>query len=161
MADIFTTAKRSEIMSKIRGHGNRATEAVFIKILRMNRIVGWRRQANIFGKPDFVFMRPRIAVFIDGCFWHGCPKHSSQPTSNHAFWKNKIKKNKDRDRLVTRTLKRSGWRVIRIWQHDLVRKREEYCAKRIIQALESSTPVALAKSRTFRVVAAEFNTPAA
>ena len=60
-----------------------------------------------------------VAVFVDGCFWHGCPKHSTVPATNRAFWKRKLTANKLRDRLVSRTLRRMGWRVVRIWEHDL------------------------------------------
>jgi len=70
-------------------------------------------------RPDFVFRRARLALFVDGCFWHGCPQHGTQPKGNAAFWRRKFSRNKKRDRLVTRTLRKSGWRVIRIWEHTL------------------------------------------
>ena len=68
---------------------------------------------------DIVFTRPRVAVFIDGCFWHGCPKHATKPKNNQEFWRRKLSANKTRDSLVTRTLRRSGWRVWRVWEHTL------------------------------------------
>ena len=71
------------------------------------------------GRPDFVFPRQRLAVFVDGCFWHGCPKHSNMPANNRAFWMKKLTGNQTRDRLVTRTLRKNGWRVLRIWEHEL------------------------------------------
>lgn len=135
MADVFTRSKRSEIMSRVRGRGNKATEGALVKIIRKNHITGWRRHTKLFGKPDFVFRKNRLAVFVDGCFWHGCPKHSSHPATNRAFWEKKLKKNKDRDRLVTRTLRKSGWHVLRIWQHELNRKSEMRCANRVRRAL--------------------------
>ena len=75
-----------------------------------------------FGKPDFTFRRERVVVFVDGCFWHGCPKHSNLPVNNRPFWRKKLAANSLRDRLVTRTLRRQGWRVLRIWEHDLTTK---------------------------------------
>ena len=135
MPDNLTPEQRSYCMSRIRSRGNTATENKLIKIFRKHHITSWRRQSNVFGKPDFVFRKQRVAVFADGCFWHGCPKHSSQPTSNHMFWENKLARNKDRDRLVTRTLRKNGWNVLRIWQHELTQKLESRCVKRVRRAL--------------------------
>ena len=70
---------------------------------------------------DFVFRQAQLAVFVDGCFWHCCPKHATQPKNNRVFWQRKFSANKKRDALVTRTLRRSGWRVLRIWEHTLVK----------------------------------------
>lgn len=120
MSDVFTKAKRSEIMSRVKGHGNKRTELAFIALLRKHHMVGWRRHQPLFGKPDFVFHNPRLAVFVDGCFWHGCPIHSQLPRTNRPFWAEKLSANKARDRKVNRTLRRQRWRVLRIWQHDLV-----------------------------------------
>src|ERR1051325_7887302 len=88
MADVFTREKRSAVMSRIRASGNRDTELRMIALFRRHRITGWRRNARIFGKPDFVFSRENVAVFIDGCFWHrhkGC-KVSYTPKSRSEFW---------------------------------------------------------------------------
>ena len=134
MADVFPGSKRSEIMSRVRGRGNRATELVLVKLLRRHRIAGWRRGARVFGRPDFVFAKQRLAVFVDGCFWHGCPRHGTRPASNAAFWKKKLARNRRRDKLVSRSLKRSGWRVLRIWQHDLLRRNERNLLRRIRRA---------------------------
>src|SRR5579859_4648296 len=119
MPDVFTKAKRSEVMSRIRGQGNKETEVVLARILRINKITGWRRKQRVFGKPDFVFRRRRLAVFVDGCFWHCCPKHGTKPASNKPFWKKKFAANVARDKRVNRELRRQGWRVLRIWEHDL------------------------------------------
>jgi DNA mismatch endonuclease (patch repair protein) len=119
MADMFSRKQRSEIMSRVKGRDNKATELRLIHIFRKFRIRGWRRRVAIFGNPDFVFPTARIAVFVDGCFWHGCPVHGSVPASNHMFWARKLDRNKKRDRVVRRGLKASGWRVLRIWQHEL------------------------------------------
>ena len=88
MADIFTKAKRSEVMSRVRSRGNRSTELRMISIFRSYGISGWRRNRPVFGRPDFVFPAGRVAVFVDGCFWHGCPWHGRVPASNVAFWTN-------------------------------------------------------------------------
>lgn len=119
MADVFSKHKRSEIMSRVRGCGNRATELCLINIFRQFSVVGWRRNQKLFGKPDFVFRDARLAIFVDGCFWHGCKTHRSTPKSNVEFWTNKIARNIRRDALVRRTLNADGWSVLRIWQHDL------------------------------------------
>ena len=119
MPDVFTKAKRSEVMSRIRGRGNKATELRLMAIFREFGITGWRRHQPVFGKPDFVFRQQRVAVFVDGCFWHGCPKHATFPASRRAFWLEKFARNKARDRLVTHTLRKNGWRVLRIWEHEL------------------------------------------
>lgn len=131
MADTVDKSKRSEIMSRIRSRENKATELALVAAFRRNGIIGWRRHQPLFGKPDFVFRQQRVAIFVDGCFWHGCPKHGSVPDSNRAFWKEKLARNAARDRLVNKTLKRGGWRVLRIWQHELARKNEARLVSRI------------------------------
>lgn len=81
VADVFTKKKRSQIMAAVRSTGNRTTELRLASILRANGITGWRRHQPLPGKPDFVFRRERLAVFADGCFWHGCPRHLRMPFS--------------------------------------------------------------------------------
>ena len=130
MPDVFTKAKRSEVMSRIRGHGNKATELALAKLFRAHGITGWRRRQKHFGKPDFTFNRERIVVFVDGCFWHGCPRHSNLPVNNRSFWEKKLAANSLRDRLVTKTLRSQGWRVLRIWEHDLS-KNANRCVSKI------------------------------
>jgi DNA mismatch endonuclease, patch repair protein len=134
MADVFTKEKRSDVMSKIRGRGNKDTEIALIHILREYHISGWRRNQPVFGKPDFVFPKRKVAVFVDGCFWHGCPIHLTSPKNNQEFWEKKLKANKDRDKLVNRELRKKGWMVLRIWEHEL--KEKEKVAKRILAGLD-------------------------
>ena len=122
MTDVFTKAKRSQVMSRVRGSGNKDTELVLAKLLRRHHITGWRRHQNIFGKPDFVFPKLKLAVFVDGCFWHACPRHATNPKSNRDFWQRKLSGNKRRDKLVSRELRKLGWRVIRIWECTLAKK---------------------------------------
>lgn len=135
MSDVFTKAKRSEVMSRIRGRDNKDTEIALAKLLRRHGIKGWRRYQRLLGKPDFVFRSARVALFVDGCFWHGCPKHSTMPVNNRAFWNRKLSANKVRDRLVTLQLRASGWRVLRIWEHELVRQNADRCIQRICETL--------------------------
>jgi len=119
MADTFTTEQRSAIMSRIRSRGNVGTEVQFVRLLRKHGIRGWRRGSLLPGKPDFVFPKERIVVFIDGDFWHGNPRRFRLPKSNTTYWTQKILGNRRRDRRVNRVLKSSGWRVIRFWQSSL------------------------------------------
>jgi DNA mismatch endonuclease (patch repair protein) len=104
-------------------------------LLRRNQISGWRRHHSIFGKPDFSFVKLRLVIFVDGCLWHGCPTHATQPKNNAAFWLDKIGKNQARDRLVTRTLRAQGWKVVRILEHELTRKNQPRLLKRLRRVL--------------------------
>jgi DNA mismatch endonuclease (patch repair protein) len=119
VADVFSKKKRSAIMANVKGRGNEATELRLIRILRDHGITGWRRNAQVFGSPDFVFPERRVAVFVDGCFWHGCPIDGDRPATNRAFWNRKISGNMARDRHVNYKLRKEGWSVVRVWQHDL------------------------------------------
>lgn len=138
MADVFTKAKRSAVMSLIRSRGNRATELRLIALMREHGITGWRRNAPVFGKPDFVFRHERVAVFVDGCFWHGCPRHATKPANNRAFWQAKLARNAERDREVTRELRKAGWRVVRVWECALTRARRTRTAARIARSLTAN-----------------------
>ena len=119
MGDNWSKETRSRVMSHIRSSGNKGTELRLIQIFREYRISGWRRNQELTGKPDFVFRGPRVAVFVDGCFWHGCPRCFRRPASNQDYWDAKIARNRKRDRAVGRDLRRQGWIVLRIWQHQL------------------------------------------
>lgn len=131
MTDIYTLQKRSELMSRVRSAGNKTTEIALIKLFQCYGITGWRRNIKLFGKPDFVFPKLKLALFVDGCFWHGCPKHKSQPSTNQAFWSKKLEANVIRDRLVSRTLRKNGWRVVRVWQHELSKGNEARLVARL------------------------------
>ena len=136
MADVFTRRKRSEVMARIRSSGNKDTELALVRLFRKEVITGWRRRRPLTGKPDFVFREARLAIFVDGCFWHGCLKHSKAPRSNQTYWRAKMIRNKARDRSVSRALRKKGWRVLRIWEHELARKNEVRLLSRIRRALD-------------------------
>lgn len=157
MADVFTKAKRSEVMARIRGRGNKDTELALTRLLRAHGLTGWRRHKTLIVrssrrkkahsstrktvrassprllrvKPDFDFPQLRLAIFVDGCFWHVCPQHATWPANRAAWWRQKLLGNQARDRLVTRTLRRAGWRVLRVWEHELARKHEARLLRRI------------------------------
>jgi len=129
--DVFTKAKRSSVMAAIRPRGNRSTERTFAAFLRSAGLRGWTlHSAEIVGRPDFFFTKQQIAVFVDGCFWHGCPNCYKAPRQNAEFWATKIGRNRKRDRTVSRSLRRDGVRVVRIWEHDVERR-----TRRLRQAL--------------------------
>lgn len=177
MPDVFTQAKRSEVMSRIRSRGNKDTELALASLFRRYGVTGWRRQKEIRGRavlprgpklpaatqrrptfrvktrngisdgassrrllrvrPDFVFPKLRLAVFVDGCFWHACPIHATRPRNHAAFWRKKLAANQARDRQVNRVLRAAGWRVLRIWEHALAKNSEG----RLLARLRRSLPL--------------------
>lgn len=109
-------------MASIRSVGNKSTEMALISLLRHNKITGWRRHSKkAAGRPDFIFHKQKIALFVDGCFWHGCKKHCIMPKSNQKYWEPKIARNKARDKAVNRHYKIAGWQILRMWEHDMKR----------------------------------------
>ncbi len=119
MADTFSVEKRSEIMRKVKSNHNKSTELKLIQYFKENRICGWRRNFKLYGKPDFVFPKQRLAIFVDGCFWHGHNCRNTKPKDNAGYWESKINRNKNRDVQVTETLTNKNWTVIRIWECEL------------------------------------------
>jgi DNA mismatch endonuclease (patch repair protein) len=119
MADWHTKTQRSYNMSRIRKFGNKTTELRMIALFRAYGIKGWRRHLPLPGRPDFTFRRARMVVFVDGCFWHGCRRCNWMPTSNTEYWSSKFAGNRAKDRDANRALRRSGWIVLRIWEHSL------------------------------------------
>lgn len=110
---------RSRIMSAIRSRGNASTELRVATLLRKAGLSGWRRHQDLPGHPDFVFKSRRLAIFVDGCFWHGCARCSSTPRQNTHYWQPKLDRNRARDKEVSRTLRAAGWNVVRVWEHEL------------------------------------------
>lgn len=119
MADIFSKQKRSEIMRKVKGKGNLSTEEKLVKIFKLHNIIGWKRNYPVKGKPDFVFLKKKIAVFADGCFWHGHHCRNIVPKNNATFWDQKREANKNRDINTTKYFESRGWTVLRIWECDI------------------------------------------
>ena len=119
--DPLSQEERSSQMSKVRGKGNRSTELVVAAQLTAWGITGWESHPlGLAGKPDFYFPEAKMAIFTDGCFWHGCPAcQRRMPTSHSDFWARKISANRKRDRLITKTLRGDGIHVTRIWEHSL------------------------------------------
>ena len=122
MADVFDKETRSAVMSRVRSKGNKSTELRLIEIFRSKGITGWRRNYPVKGHPDFVFPKKRIAVFVDGCFWHGHDCRNTRPKANEEFWAAKRERNIVRDTAVTGEFEKRGWLVLRIWECELKRK---------------------------------------
>ncbi len=137
-------------MARIRGSGNLSTEVTLARAFRASKIKGWRRHVRIslavaqsngrrtrLVRPDFTFTTERVVVFVDGCFWHQCPRHSKIPSHNRIFWEEKLLANVRRDREVRRALKDSGWRVVRIWEHELENSDLSGITRRVIRELRA------------------------
>jgi len=141
--------QRSNNMRAIRSCGTKTTEKRLASLLRAHNIRGCRPQVrSIAGKPDFMIQR-RIAVFVDGCFFHGCPHCSRIPKTNRRYWVAKITRNKQRDLFVTRTLKSAGYRVVRIWECRL-RTKPKRCLARILRHLDKTLEKTLGHRSSIR-----------
>jgi len=116
---------RSERMSRVRGAGNRSTELAVEAVLVEDGLAGWVKQAQgVRGRPDFYFPAERVALFVDGCFWHACPRcNRNTPSTRREFWSAKIEETRRRDNRVRRQLRRDGVSVIRVWEHEVNDKR--------------------------------------
>ena len=124
MADTFSKDKRSAIMKSVKSSGNKSTELKLISFFKVNGITGWRRKYTVKGHPDFVFIEKRIAVFVDGCFWHGHNCRNIRPKDNEDYWNRKRIRNVAHDQDVTNMFSKRGWTVIRIWECELKKKNE-------------------------------------
>jgi DNA mismatch endonuclease, patch repair protein len=134
--DNVSPKKRSQIMACVRSSGNRSTELRLAQLFRKLKVVGWRRNFQVEGRPDFVFPMQRVAVFVDGCFWHKCPICYRQPKSRRLYWVNKIQRNYKRDKRVNKLLRAMGWAVIRIWECQLKENSTTQLA-RVVRAISS------------------------
>lgn len=119
MADVFSPEKRSQIMRQVKSQKNKSTEFKLIEYFRSNNIKGWRRNYPIKGKPDFVFPKLKIAIFTDGCFWHGHNCRNTKPEQNKEYWAKKRERNIKRDKEVTEYLLHKDWKVLRIWECEI------------------------------------------
>lgn len=131
--DILTKAQRSERMSRIKS----ADTKIELKFKRYLKSKGINRRAKskLTGHPDVYFPANKLAVFIDGCFWHKCKKCYVEPKSNKQYWTLKISKNVKRDKLVNKLLKQQDIRVLRFWEHE-INTDIEACYKRLIELMK-------------------------
>ena len=134
--DNLSPEDRKKNMSRIRSRDNRSTERRLRGSLVGAGISGFKMHlTSLPGKPDFAFPRQKVAVFVDGCFWHGCPECYVRPKSSQTYWDEKLSRNKSRDVKVNAELKSMGWASIRIWEHALKQPAE---ARRVVsEALTS------------------------
>jgi DNA mismatch endonuclease, patch repair protein len=133
--DLYCAATRSYVMSRIRGRDTRP-ELLLRKALRTRGLAGYRVHAPFPGRPDVAFTKIRLAVFVDGCFWHGCSRcRIPAPRTNRSYWGPKFASNRARDRRNTRALRASGWSVLRFWEHQVFRDPDQ-CALRVARAYE-------------------------
>lgn len=125
---------RSKIMAAVRSKGNRTTELPLGRLLWAAGLRGYRKHWRVDGKPDFAWPGLMVAVFVDGCFWHGCTRCKYLPRTNTKFWRDKIETNQLRDRRVSERLRRAGWTVIRVRECAVFRPGT---LRRISRALDS------------------------
>jgi DNA mismatch endonuclease (patch repair protein) len=135
MSDIFSSEKRSAVMKAVKSRNTKSTELKMIEIFKELHIIGWRRTYHLIGKPDFVFPKKRIVIFVDGCFWHGHDCRNVTPSDNAEFWEAKRLYNKKHDEEVTQTLAQKNWTVIRIWECELKKKNRELLLEKISMLL--------------------------
>lgn len=136
MTDTVSKKKRSEIMSRIRG-SDTSFEEKFRKSLWREGLRYRKNVKKLVGKPDIYFACKKLVVFLDSCFWHGCRKHCRMPSSNIEYWKKKIDRNRKRDKEVTKYYKNNGYKIIRIWEHELKNNFDEVVEK-IISEVNNS-----------------------
>lgn len=136
MVDVYNKATRSAVMQKVRSKGNKSTELRFISLLHESGITGWRRNYPVKGHPDFVFIGKRIAIFVDGCFWHGHDCRNTRPKENADYWEKKRERNIQHDRDITCAFETRGWTVIRIWECELKKKNLPETLTRLQTALK-------------------------
>lgn len=135
VADVFDAEKRSDIMRQVKSKKNKSTELRLIEIFKQNGITGWRRNYPVKGHPDFVFPKKKIAVFVDGCFWHGHDCRNTRPADHQEYWQKKRERNMEHDREVTAMFEARGWTVLRIWECELKKKNLDCTVKKINQIL--------------------------
>ncbi|WP_309091392.1 very short patch repair endonuclease [Domibacillus sp.] len=132
--DNLTPEQRKKVMRSIRSQSkleNKVTKALWHKGLR------FRKNADLYGKPDIAIQKYKAVVFIDSCFWHNCPRHGHIPTTNEDYWTKKLGRNMKRDLDVTRYYKEEGWCVLRMWEHEFKENFDEAIEK-IIKFIDSA-----------------------
>jgi len=131
VVDKVSVSKRSEIMRAVKSRDSKIEHDFRRELWRQ----GFRYRKNAseyYGKPDIVLKKYKTVIFVDSCFWHGCPEHLRMPSSRQEYWNNKIRKNRKRDLAVNEYYKNMGWVVIRIWEHDLKNNADEVADRTVI-----------------------------
>ena len=136
MSDVFNRKKRSEIMKKVRSNNNKSTELKLIQLFNEHGITGWRRNYKVKGRPDFVFLKEKVAIFVDGCFWHGHDCRNTRPKDNAEYWRKKRERNIKHDKEITQLFENRGWNVLRIWECELKKQNQLSTISRVKQALK-------------------------
>ncbi len=135
MSDVFDDKKRSEIMKAVRSKDNKSTERKLMSLFKEYGITGWRRNYKVKGHPDFVFPKQKIAIFVDGCFWHGHNCRNTKPKDNEDYWNKKRQRNIEHDKQITTLFQNRGWRVLRIWECELKKSNQPLTMIKIKQLL--------------------------
>ena len=137
MADTFDKSTRSAIMRTVKSKNNKSTELRLIALFQKNGINGWRRNYQVKGHPDFVFLSKRVAIFVDGCFWHGHDCRNTRPSDNKDYWEKKRARNIKHDAEVTALFEKRGWKVLRIWECELKKRNKGTLLERIRSAINA------------------------
>jgi len=135
MADVYDKATRSSVMQKVRSKGNKSTEQRLVTLFLKNGIPRWRRNYPVKGHPDFVFLYKKVAIFVDGCFWHGHDCRNTRPKENEEYWRRKRERNIKHDHEITALFQERGWTVVRIWECELKRNNISATLYRIQQVI--------------------------
>lgn len=138
MSDVYDAAKRSAVMKRVRSSGNKSTELKMIEVFDQMGLKGWKRHYSVKGHPDFVFLKERVAVFVDGCFWHGHDCRNTRPQQNAEYWQKKRETNIRHDKEITSLFENRGWKVLRIWECELKKSNRDNLTKRISDFLTDS-----------------------
>lgn len=133
MTDVLTKRQRSLNMSRIKSR-HTTPELIIRKLLFSKGLRGYRLHRNLRGRPDIIYPVNKLAIFIDGCFWHKCRKCFIKPTTRVKFWENKLSGNVKRDKVISSELEKTGWQVLRIWEHE-VKENPEKVLDRISSVL--------------------------
>ena len=137
MKDVFNKEKRSDIMRAVKGKNTKSTELAMIALFKEYHITGWRHSYEVKGHPDFVFLGKRIAIFVDGCFWHGHDCRNTRPSDNAEYWAKKRERNVRHDREITERFEKRGWTVIRIWECELKKKNLQQTVEKLLGILSN------------------------
>jgi len=136
VSDVFDRETRSSVMKAVKAKGNKSTELRLITLFKEYNISGWRRNYPVKGHPDFVFLQKKVAVFVDGCFWHGHDCRNTKPKGNEAYWGTKIARNKKHDVDITRLFQARGWVVVRIWECQLTKNKSRESMEKLLSVFD-------------------------